>query len=107
MKVESLVRDITKKYETLANPIRIHILSIISALEEASWSEIKAIFEKLHGQINPNTLAFHIKKLVDCGFVSKIGSPESPVYIAKIPEELRRELEEIIKFYKEFVEGKQ
>jgi DNA-binding transcriptional ArsR family regulator len=106
MKIESLVKDITKKYEALANPVRIHILSIIIALGEATWSEIKAIFESIHGKTNPNTLAFHIKKLVDCGLILKSGSPESPTYTANIPEELRCELGEVIKFYKELVEGK-
>ncbi len=107
MRIESLVEEVKKiaeKHETLANPIRVQILSIIAALEEASWSEIKAILQNIYGEINPNTLAFHLKKLIDHGLILKSGSPEFPSYIANIPENLREELKEIIKFYKKFME---
>jgi len=106
MNIESLIENIVKKHEALANPIRVHILSIIISLEKASWSEIKEILESIYGKVNPNTLAFHIKKLVDCGFISKEGSLESPIYTAKIPDNLRRELEEIVSFYKKLIGDK-
>jgi len=106
MEIESLIKKITKKHEALANPVRIHILSIVTALEECSWGEVKAILEGICGKINPNTLAFHIRKLMDCGLIVKGGSSESPIYTANISEELRREIEEIVRFYKEFKRDK-
>jgi len=104
--IESLVKKITEKHEALANPVRIHILSIVAALGESSWGEVKTILESVYGKTNPNTLAFHIRKLMNCGLILKSGTPESPTYTANIPEELRRELEEIVRFYKEFKRDK-
>jgi DNA-binding transcriptional ArsR family regulator len=105
MNIESTVERIAKKHEALSNPIRIHLLSIVIALEEASWSKIKAVFERVHGGINPNTLAFHIKKLLKCNLLLKYGSVESPIYKANVPKELKREIEEVVKFYRQFVGG--
>lgn len=106
MTVESLIEKIAKKHESLANPIRIHILSIVSALGEASWSKIKAMLESRYGQVNPNTLAFHIKKLIESDLISRSGSPESVTYVANIPKDLREELREVIEFYKKLAGGR-
>ncbi len=101
--IDTLVREIAKRHEALSNPIRIHILSIVIALGEASWSEIRSRLESIYGKINPNTLAFHIKRLMDQGLILRSGLPESPTYMANTPKEIERELEEVIRFYKELV----
>ncbi len=105
MEIESIVDKIAKKHEALSNPIRIHLLSIVTALGEASWGRIKAVFESVHGGINPNTLAFHMKKLIECDLLIKYGSVESPIYKANIPKELREEIKVIVEFYRKFVGG--
>ncbi len=100
------IGEIAKKHEALANSIRVEILSIVIAFREISWSKIKAILESRYGKINPNTLAFHIKKLIDCGLIRKGGTMESPIYtVANVPEELKNELKEVVEFYKQFKEG--
>ena len=92
----TLAGKISSKHEILANKLRVVILAIIVALGNAKWSDIKILLEKTVGPVNPNTLAFHIKKLIEAGWIERSGSPESPSYVAKIHEGVRKELTELI-----------
>ena len=85
----SKVDEIVKEGTALANPIRVLILTIIAYKREVSWYEIKEILEEFIGRANPNTLAFHINKLVELEFIERIGPKRSPRYvIKKIPNEI-------------------
>lgn len=89
---------IAGRHEPLSHRLRILILAATAALGEASWTDLKALLEALLGPVNPNTLAFHIRKLVDAGLLQRAGSPESPVYkLAREPGEEIAELAEEIK----------
>lgn len=102
--IEALISNITSKHEILANKIRVLILSIILMLNEAKWNDIKIILNKLVGPINPNTIAFHLKKLIEAKWVIRGGSVEAPKYIAHAPEDVEKELKELINYIKRTIE---
>lgn len=75
------IDNISKRCEMFSNPLRILILSTILAKEETNWTALKEDIEKLtEATINPNTLAFHLSKLVETGYLLKVGTTEQPVY---------------------------
>jgi DNA-binding transcriptional ArsR family regulator len=79
--IKQLADKISKKNEAFSNPIRILILAIILANQQASWSQLKEKIEKIvDSGINPNTLTFHLAKLVDLAYLEKAGTIEQPVY---------------------------
>ena len=90
---------IAEHFEVLANPIRVAILKFLLE-DDAGWNELKRKLEKAgFGRVNPNTLAFHLTRLIEHGFVEKRGSPESPIYSLRIEknklERLLREAKEV------------
>ncbi|MFZ8794208.1 MAG: hypothetical protein ACO2O2_10050, partial [Acidilobaceae archaeon] len=91
------IAQIADKYNVLGNRLRTLILVILLARGRRSWNELKKEIEDLIGSpINPNTLAFHLKKLIQSELVTKIGSIENLEYEitpgkeSEIPEEIRR-----------------
>jgi len=83
------------RFKLLSNPIRVGILRFL--LEgDAGWNDLKMRLEKSgFGRINPNTLSFHLTRLIEEGFVEKKGSPESPTYSLKVERtKLKRLLKE-------------
>jgi DNA-binding HxlR family transcriptional regulator len=91
------IARIADKYDVLGNRLRILILVILLARGRKSWNELKKEIEDLIGSpINPNTLAFHLKKLIQSELVTKIGSIENLEYEiapgkeSEIPEEIRK-----------------
>jgi len=90
---------IAKHFEVLANPMRVAILKFLLE-DDAGWNDLKRKLEKAgFGRVNPNTLAFHLTRLIEHGFVEKRGSPESPIYSLRIEknklERLLREAKEV------------
>jgi DNA-binding HxlR family transcriptional regulator len=88
---------IADKYDVLGNRLRVLILVILLARGRRSWNELKEEIEDLIGSpINPNTLSFHLKRLIQSELVTKIGSIENLKYEiapgkeSEIPEEIRR-----------------
>lgn len=80
--------EVAKRHELLGHRLRTLILASVTALGEASWTDLKALLEAILGPVNPNTLAFHVKKLIDAGLLDRAGSPRSPIYrLAREPEE--------------------
>ncbi len=100
-KLLARVNEIAKESMALANPIRLLILTIIASRKSTSWLELKQTLEKLIGPVNPNTMAFHINKLVEVEYISREGPQRSPRYTAKkIPgevEELLKNLDEALR----------
>lgn len=89
MSIENLVMQASKKCEIFANPIRSFIAAFIAAKEEATWSELKGAIEKWAGNVNPNTLSFHLGQLMSAGFIVKVdirGQPRYTVVKEKLPE---------------------
>jgi DNA-binding HxlR family transcriptional regulator len=90
------IARIADKYEVLDNRLRILILVVLLARGRRSWSELKKEIEDLiESPINPNTLSFHLKKLIQSELVTRIGSIENLEYEiapgkeSEIPEEIR------------------
>jgi len=57
----------------LGHPIRLLIVSLIANSGGASWSGISKELEGVMGRLNPNTINFHLSKLVAGGIVEKRG----------------------------------
>ncbi|MFB3889575.1 MAG: hypothetical protein ACE14S_08795 [Candidatus Bathyarchaeia archaeon] len=91
MSIEQDYQEITKRIdkmsrecETFSNPIRTLIASLILAKQEINWTQLKELVEKITGNsINPNTLSFHIGRLVEMEYIEKVGTKEQPVYRIK------------------------
>jgi DNA-binding PadR family transcriptional regulator len=61
----------TTVFEILKNEIRQDILSILYK-KKMKWKEIKKELEKLKKEeMNPNALTFHLRKLIETGFVMR------------------------------------
>lgn len=80
MSVEDLIFERSKKCEVFSNSLRSFIALLIVAKEEISWSELKLTLEKKVGGVNPNTLSFHIGKLMESGFLEKLDIEGQPRY---------------------------
>ncbi len=65
----------SRKYGALANPYRLAILRLVATKGKASWvqldRELETVFEK---RINPNSLSFHLRKLIESQFLTQSGS---------------------------------
>lgn len=94
LQVMALVNEanrITEEYSTLSNVYRTMILAYLIARNQGSWSEIKKFLESNLGSVNPNTLHFHLKALIQRKFVVAVGSEEKPSYqIGELPKEIRQ-----------------
>ncbi|MCD6511618.1 MAG: helix-turn-helix transcriptional regulator [Thaumarchaeota archaeon] len=83
----------------LGHPIRLKIVSILMDHEGASWTDIVKELEKIAGRLNPNTVNFHLSKLIEGGIVEKKGddqyfiakSVKDNVVLKSMLTELRRE----------------
>ena len=99
------VNEIARRSMVLANPLRLLILGIIALKGSVSWIELKESLEKLVGRVNPNTLAFHINRLVEVEYVVREGPRRSPRYTVRIiPSEVEEFLEDLDEALRE-VEG--
>jgi len=83
--INNRINKISRDCEVFSNPIRTLILSLVFAGNEMNWTQIKEAVERITGNdINPNTLSFHIGKLVEMEYIQKVGTKEQPIYrIAK------------------------
>jgi len=105
-KVLKRAEEIARKASAMASPIRVLVLAVIALRGEARWHEIKGALEELVGSINPNTLAFHINRLVEAGYVERAGPQRSPRYFARnVPPEVEGLLEDLSKALREVREG--
>jgi DNA-binding HxlR family transcriptional regulator len=64
-----------KRYGALANKHRIVIVKFVRMKRKASWTEIEhALEQQFKGRINPNSLSFHLNKLIESGFLERTDS---------------------------------
>jgi DNA-binding HxlR family transcriptional regulator len=91
--------NLSKRFAILSNNYRILLLAYLIEKHEATWSNIKQFLEDYSGSVNPNTLHFHLKTLIEADLIKRLGSEEKTVYsIGKIPTDISEEItEEIIK----------
>lgn len=82
MSLEEMLDERAKRCDIFSNPIRSLIALTIHQIKEASWAEIKNNIEKITGPINPNTLSFHLTRLIESKLVKKIGTTEQPRYVS-------------------------
>ncbi|OYT54369.1 MAG: hypothetical protein B6U76_07485 [Desulfurococcales archaeon ex4484_217_2] len=91
-------KELAKKNEALANEFRVLILVVLDKLGESSWSKLKNELENiLRTPINPNLLAFHLRKLVNMGFVKRIETESETLYKPTIPDEYKHLIEQVLK----------
>lgn len=70
--IMKLAKEISYEHEVLSNEIRVLILSIIIAYKEVKWTKIRNILEDILGKrLNPNIIAFHIRRLIEAGYIEK------------------------------------
>ena len=68
----NLAKEISSRHEALSNEIRVLILSIVIAYNEVKWTKIRDILEDILGKrLNPNIIAFHIRRLIEAGYIEK------------------------------------
>jgi hypothetical protein len=76
-------------------------LTYLLSEKKGTWSDIKKFLEAHLGPVNPNTLHFHLKALIQNGFVIAVGSQEKPVYqIGELPLEIRHSVDNMTKLIK-------
>jgi len=91
MSLEEMLNEQAKECESFSNPIRILIALTVKNMGDASWADIKRNVENISGPLNPNTLSFHLSRLIESKLIEKIGTPEQPRYsnTDKNDEEIR------------------
>ncbi|HEY7573506.1 MAG TPA: helix-turn-helix domain-containing protein [Nitrososphaeraceae archaeon] len=91
-KIEDTVKHVnalSKKFANLSNNYRIAILAYLMWKKEATWSEIKQFLENMYGSINPNTLHFHLKALINSNMIRWSGSEERGTYfLGNMPDDI-------------------
>jgi predicted transcriptional regulator len=103
LKAVQLAVEWARKNETLSNPFRALLLAIIVSMESATWNEIWNRLEEVWGEFNPNTLAFHLNRLVEAELVAKIPMGDRYTY-RPTPTGIKRTREEAGELLKELGE---
>jgi len=94
MAIEQLVVERSKKCEIFSNPLRMFIMLVLFVRPEISWSELKSNLERSIGGVNPNTLNFHVGRLIETGFLDKVDIEGQPKY--RINETKVSEIESMV-----------
>jgi predicted transcriptional regulator len=84
---------VAERYSLLSNPYRTLILAYLIRKRECSWSEIKQFLEKNVGSVNPNTLQFHLRTLMEVGMIGRSGIENNVLYHI---ENLSKDIEETL-----------
>ena len=81
----------------IGNEIRAAILLRLSC-GPAKWSEIRGFLSGLYGfPVNPNALAFHLRRLVESGLVERSVGGESVYELTEEGRELVKQLAPIVR----------
>jgi DNA-binding HxlR family transcriptional regulator len=98
-KIIEKANKITKEFTILSNVYRTLILLYLYKTKGSTWSEIKEFLQKNNGIVNPNTLHFHLKALINAGYIKRSGSEDLSIYqIDKIPSNILQEIKDSSKF---------
>lgn len=103
-KILSKARSIVLKHEILSSEVRVLILTIIDFKGEISWNELKRSLEKTLGYtVNPNMLAFHLRRIINAKLVERIKVGREVKYRSRIEDEIRKEIEPLKTLLKEVI----
>lgn len=72
--------SISKQFSILSNIYRILIILYLKENKQSNWSEIKDYIESNCGKLNPNTLHFHLKALLESKFIKRIPIGDKFLY---------------------------
>ena len=90
--IENIIQSadsLSRRFANLSNNYRILILAYLIQRKEATWSEIKQFLDNVYGSINPNTLHFHLKALINSDMIRWSGSEEKSIYLlGNIPNDI-------------------
>jgi len=76
------------------HPMRLLVLRVVESRDGATWTQIKSAVEETYGPVNPNTLNFHLTKLVQGDVLRREGQD---IYkIATDSPVLRTALEQLV-----------
>jgi len=73
-KVKRRLLEVSRMSNMFANPVRARMLDIILNKDGATWSQIQEGLEQVFGRLNPNTISFHLSKLVLGRVIIKRGN---------------------------------
>ncbi|MBA3751151.1 MAG: hypothetical protein H0X03_09745 [Nitrosopumilus sp.] len=96
--VMQIANKIAEEFTTLSNIYRVLILMYLNNNNNSNWSKIKEFIEQSSGIVNPNTLHFHLKSLINMRYIKRSGSRDSITY--------KLDKENIPKFIIETIESK-
>lgn len=68
---EDRMATLSRVLNALGNPIRLRIVRYLETKGPASWSEIEKALEKEVGRQNPNTINFHLSRLLVDGIIQR------------------------------------
>lgn len=89
---------IAKEHSALSNVYRTMTIAYLLVKKKGTWSDIRKFIEANLGPVNPNTLHFHLKALLQNGFIVATGSQEKPIYqIGELPPEIRQSVDPMTK----------
>jgi predicted transcriptional regulator len=92
------VYHIAKNFSMLSNVYRALILIFLAEKKQATWTEIKKYIESNKEAVNPNTLHFHLKSLLEYDYVKLKQVGERNIYqLNQAPPELINSAIETIK----------
>ncbi|MEM3160252.1 MAG: helix-turn-helix domain-containing protein [Nitrososphaera sp.] len=93
MNITEVASKVAERFGVLSNPYRTLILAFLLKKKKASWSEIKQFLEGHYGSVNPNTLQFHLRALIQANMVERSGSDEDIIYsLGQLPKEIQTTL---------------
>jgi hypothetical protein len=88
---------LSEKYGVMSHVYRMMMTAYLQKRGQATWSELKQFLEGYFGSVNPNTMHFHLKALVDAKILDRKGSEERMSYaIGTIPEHIAKAISEEI-----------
>jgi hypothetical protein len=92
-KVSDSAVKLAERYSLLSNPLRALILAFLIRKKESNWSEIKQFLEKHVETVNPNTLQFHLRVLIQESAIVRSGSENNVLYrIENLPNDIEETL---------------
>lgn len=101
MSIVQAAKKISTEHAALSNIYRVVTLAYLTTNDQATWSDIRRFIETNLGSVNPNTLHFHLKALLQNGFISTEGSQEKPVYrLGELPPDIKETIASMTKVIK-------
>jgi len=66
------IKERAKDYEVLSHEFRLFVLKMLKEHDESTWTDITEALEKYSKRrLNPNSVNFHLSRLIESGFIKK------------------------------------